>query len=106
MQRWIQISGRIYSTVVHVITLNPFVHGAESTANNRFALTGKVISKTNAWAQVSPVSRHQTAWDSVLPAYANTVGIELHTGQNRIWTCAQTRARRCATNIRGGSRRS
>ena len=55
VQVGLQVERRIHSAVIHVITLDAFVHDSETAAENRLALTGEVISKSDTRSEIGPM---------------------------------------------------
>ena len=66
------------------VALNPFVHGAESAAEDGLAATVQVISKSDARAPIVPVIIYQTLRNPVLATDADAILVELNAGKNRI----------------------
>src|SRR5438046_1071654 len=55
----VQTEGDVWTGIVHVVALNALVHDGESTANDRLASTGQVISKAKMRTEGRPVVVHQ-----------------------------------------------
>ena len=69
----------IRTGVVHVVSLDTFVHDAVSTANHGFAVSAYVISEAKAWTEILPVIVTQPL--GIHRPHTDTIDIEL------AWQC-------------------
>ena len=74
----------VWTTVVHVVTLNAFVHDAEAAADDGLVIAGQIVSKADARAEV--VSNNSSPCHSECHSSGDpdAVQIELRPRQSRI----------------------
>ena len=77
VQDRMRVERSIRGTVVHIVALNPFIHDAEPTADNRLALAGEVIGKSDTRSESCPVILDQTLRNTVHTTDPDAVLIEL-----------------------------
>src|ERR1700751_271523 len=80
---------RVSRRVIHVITLNPFIHGSKPTANDRVPTTGEIVGKSNARPEGVPCVVDQPFGNAILSFKTNTVQVKLITCQLGHRACAQ-----------------
>src|SRR5882757_906994 len=80
----LQAERNVWTGVVHVISLNAFVHHAGATTNDRLPLAVEVVCKSDAWTECGPVIVHQALWYTVLTRNTYSVEVERNAGENRV----------------------
>src|SRR4029079_8892611 len=72
----VDVEGAVVRRVVHIVALNPFVHGSEAAAKHCFSTPSEVEGDTDARTECVPGIVDQAFWNAILPGDADTIQVE------------------------------